>query len=311
MILVAGSIALDRIHRSARLPVPGESVAGTAIPALGGLGGVAALAALRAGAETSLAAAVGEDDDARLLRNLLSRHGLHALLAAHRDAPTGSSATILGDDGFFRTTACAANALFEMGPEVERLLGEARLVLAQCEANPRATQRLLAKAREKGLRTLLHAAPFRPEELKVLLPLSDLLLCDAPALAQLAALFPSAGFGDFSVEQLHALSDARLAALCGALFSGDAAVDLGPRGLFVAEKGGAHRLVTGLPGAAGGPCRGEILAGSLAARLDLGDSLRQAARHAVFAADLTGPGTQEDIPHLESVLKAMESARNF
>ncbi|HNX04950.1 MAG TPA: hypothetical protein PKI32_05575, partial [Opitutales bacterium] len=177
------------------------------------------------------------------------------------------------------------------------------------EANPRATGRLMTRAREIGVRTLLHAAPGKPEVLKVLLPLADLTLCDAAVLAELVQLFPSAGFGDFAAGQLHALSDASLATLCAAAFSGDAVVDLGPRGLFVAEREAGHRLVTGIAGAAHGPCRAEIVAGTLAARIDCGDSLRQAARHAVFAADLCGAGTQEDIPRLAEVEKAMEERR--
>ncbi len=68
---------------------------------IGALGGIEALAARRAGAEVALFAAVGDDADASALRRLLSQNGIEAVLQTVPDAPSGSSASIIADDGAF------------------------------------------------------------------------------------------------------------------------------------------------------------------------------------------------------------------
>ena len=62
MIVVFGSINVDLVARAARLPRPGETLAGVAFAALpGGKGANQALAARRAGAAVTLVGAVGTD----------------------------------------------------------------------------------------------------------------------------------------------------------------------------------------------------------------------------------------------------------
>ncbi len=306
LILVAGSLALDRVQHCVLLPEEGGDVPASATIEIGALGGMEALAARRAGAAVEIAAAVGDDPDARALGTLLARSGIAAHLARHEGCPTGTAATIAADDGrYLRATAAAANALFEAGEELLRLLDRADILLAQCEANPRATQKLLAAARERRVRTILHAAPARGEALKVLAPLADLTIAGGAALALLASQEPSAGFADFSESALHALPDAKLAALCTACLPGSAVIDLGPRGAFVSEREAGFRLVTGPATFVAGPCRAAVFAGSLAAELDAGGGLRGAALYALHAAALAGGGTQEAIPPREAVTAAL------
>ena len=62
MITVFGSINMDLIATTARLPKPGETVTGTGFStAAGGKGANQALAARRAGASVRMAGAVGSD----------------------------------------------------------------------------------------------------------------------------------------------------------------------------------------------------------------------------------------------------------
>lgn len=62
MIVVFGSINLDLVARTERLPHPGETIAGLSFAMFpGGKGANQALAARRAGADVAMAGAVGTD----------------------------------------------------------------------------------------------------------------------------------------------------------------------------------------------------------------------------------------------------------
>ena len=312
MLLVAGSLTIDRIYRCERMPEEGGTVCGSASVHVGGYGGIEALAALRSGAKARLAAAIGDDEDGRLLRNLLSQHGLSgSALSVCADAPTGSSSTLLDDSGYYwRVDALAANALFEAGPEVEQQLDSAKMLLCQCDANPRSVHRLMSAARARRIPTVLHAAPARPEALKMLAPLADVVVADENGFSDLVRLFHPSGLGDFTGEQIHALSDVRLGEMCRATVAGDLVILLGARGAFVSERDGSHKLV----GDATGPvsrsyycCAQETFVGALCARILDGDALKQAVRYAIVASSMPGPmGGQDAIPRWGDVLARME-----
>src|SRR5579862_2233082 len=76
-VCVVGSINLDLVARTARLPAPGETVLGDDYSEhAGGKGLNQAVAAARAGAVTALCACVGEDDAGRRLREVARAAGV-------------------------------------------------------------------------------------------------------------------------------------------------------------------------------------------------------------------------------------------
>jgi ribokinase len=313
MLLVAGSLAIDRVYRCAELPEGGGPAAGSCQACVGGSGGVTALAARRSGAAAAVAAAVGDDVDGKVLRVLLARSGVEAYLSATKGVPTGNSATFIEDSGrHLRVDASAANALFEMTPELSRVLEKTQLLLCDCSTNSRALAKLMGKARELGVGTILDVAPPRPEVVKILAPLANLVVTGVDGFSELVRLFHPSGLGDFTGEQIHALSDAKLDALCRATLECDVVVMMGLRGAFVSEKAGGFRLV-------GDPkrsidtsvCRArETFVGALAARLADGDALRSAVRYALVASSMMAPaGGQDAIPAREAVLKEMNGDR--
>ncbi|HEX5932716.1 MAG TPA: PfkB family carbohydrate kinase, partial [Pseudorhizobium sp.] len=77
MISVFGSINMDLIATTVRLPEPGETVAGTGFStAAGGKGANQALAARRAGSEVRMVGAVGTDAFAGEALALLDEAGV-------------------------------------------------------------------------------------------------------------------------------------------------------------------------------------------------------------------------------------------
>src|SRR5690606_1139406 len=100
MIIVFGSINIDLIATTTRLPRPGETVAGTGFStAAGGKGANQALAARRAGSEVRMSGAVGKDDFASPALAQLLAAGADLTAVGHTDAPTGTALILVGADG--------------------------------------------------------------------------------------------------------------------------------------------------------------------------------------------------------------------
>ena len=100
MITVFGSINMDLIATTARLPKPGETVAGTGFStAAGGKGANQALAARRAGATVRMAGAVGSDSFADGALALLKEAGTDLSLTKTVSEPTGTAHILVGGDG--------------------------------------------------------------------------------------------------------------------------------------------------------------------------------------------------------------------
>ncbi|MEO2039125.1 MAG: PfkB family carbohydrate kinase, partial [Martelella sp.] len=100
MITVFGSINMDLIATTPRLPKPGETVAGTSFAtAQGGKGANQALAARRAGSTVAMAGAVGNDEFASAATALLSDAGVDLTAVKTTDGPTGTAMILVGSDG--------------------------------------------------------------------------------------------------------------------------------------------------------------------------------------------------------------------
>ena len=99
-VVVVGSINMDLIATSERLPKPGETVSGHAFTtAAGGKGANQALAARRAGATVSMAGAVGGDAFAAESLVLLTQAAVNLDLVKVADEPTGTAHILVADDG--------------------------------------------------------------------------------------------------------------------------------------------------------------------------------------------------------------------
>jgi ribokinase len=100
MICVLGSINMDLIANTDRLPGPGETVSGNHFAtAPGGKGANQALAAKRAGAEVKMAGAVGSDNFAEMALELLKSSGTDLDNIKVTEAATGTALILVGGDG--------------------------------------------------------------------------------------------------------------------------------------------------------------------------------------------------------------------
>ena len=99
-VVVVGSLNLDLVVRTQRLPGPGETVSGSDYQEFpGGKGLNQAVAAARAGALVAFVGAVGDDDAGRRLRDVVRAEGIdERWLLTVTGAPTGRALIAVDDN---------------------------------------------------------------------------------------------------------------------------------------------------------------------------------------------------------------------
>jgi ribokinase len=290
-VVVVGSVNVDLVVRSDRLPGPGETVTGGDFERHdGGKGGNQAVAAARLGGNVHFIGAVGADSFGSEARASLAAAGVDVSgLATIGDLPTGI-ALILVD--------AAGENLISVASGANRAIGSAALeaalarlgsltgdvVLVSNELSPNVVGAALRLARAAGARTILNPAPAgavgRP-----LLDLVDLLTPNRGELAVLAG-------GDDGTDLAAA---ARVPPVHEAVI-----VTLGPDGALVLPREGASWSVRAIAvEALDTTGAGDAFNGALAAALAQGRSLEESVRRAVAAGGLatTRVGAREGMPN--------------
>ncbi|MBP1851314.1 ribokinase [Rhizobium halophytocola] len=167
MITVLGSINMDLIATTARLPAPGETVAGSNFStAAGGKGANQALAATRAGASVRMAGAVGDDTFAEPALALLAEAGTDLSATAHLPGPTGTALILVGGDGE-NMIAVVPGANGKVGASAAIAAVEAMqagdILMLQLEIPAPAIEAGLKLARARGVISVINTAPLTRE----------------------------------------------------------------------------------------------------------------------------------------------------
>jgi ribokinase len=165
-VAVVGSINMDLVVTTSRLPQAGETILGTDFQRFGGgKGANQALAAARMGAAVTLIGKVGTDEAGRALVGDLLRAGVEIGHIGRADGPTGT-AIITVDAGGTNTivVVAAANALL-MPADVEaaqEVIAGSTAVLAQLEVPMESVMAAAASARAAGVPFFLNPSPMQP-----------------------------------------------------------------------------------------------------------------------------------------------------
>ena len=156
-VVIVGSLNLDLVARTPRIPKPGETVQGTGYAELpGGKGLNQAVAAARAGAGVAMVGAVGDDVAGDTLRAVARRDGVDdRWITTVPETPTGR-ALIAVDDAAENSIVVVpgANAHVELSE-----LPPSTVVLAQLEIDPDLVASAFRLARARGATTVLNPAP--------------------------------------------------------------------------------------------------------------------------------------------------------
>ncbi|HEU4327714.1 MAG TPA: ribokinase [Roseiflexaceae bacterium] len=302
-VVVFGSINMDLVVRTPRLPGPGETLLGGGFfTAPGGKGANQAVAAARAGATTRMVGRVGGDVFGAALRDGLRANGVD-VAGVHTDASAASGVALIQvDDAGENTIVVAPGTNGALGADdlarLEQALAGATVLLLQLEVPLEAVVAAAQLARQRGVVVVLDPAPARPLPAE-LYPLVDLITPNEHEAAALVG-FPVAGPDDAprAVRELLARG------------AHGAVVKLGGRGACWSN-GGPPLMLPPFPVApvdtvAAGDAFNGALAAALSAGLPLPEALRWGA--AAGALAVTRAGAQPALPRREELLALLESA---
>ncbi len=158
-VVVIGSLNLDLVARTTRLPLPGETVTGSTFTQVaGGKGLNQAVAAARAGASVAPVGAVGDDHAGATMRQVLLDEGIDdRWLVEIPDTPTGRAMITVDDDAENVIIVIPGANAWE--GDDHQVLPTGRVVLGQLEVPQSRIERAFAAARAVGSTTILNPAP--------------------------------------------------------------------------------------------------------------------------------------------------------
>lgn len=321
-VVVVGSINVDLVVVSERLPTAGETVAGGTFASYGGgKSANQAVAAARLGADVVFVGAVGRDAMGDEAESALREEGIDVSGLARVDAPTGVALIVVDAQGENQiAVASGANAALDAAPiatRLDALLGEAATAGSPTATAGSPTATAGSPTATAGSSTATAGSSATPagvvllghevgEDVVIAAARAaeaagwPVVLNPAPARelpgAPLAVLTPNAS----EAEQLTGEAEPEAAARALAEATGAAVlITLGARGALLLEPGGEPaRLPAAEVDVVDTTGAGDTVNGALAAELAAGRALREAAAFAVKAAALstTKPGARGGMP---------------
>ena len=276
VVLVAGSLHYDIMVEADHLPRLDETAVGTRwYPKFGGKGGNQAVSAAKHGARARMVGAVGDDAFGAFLRENLRAGGVDdRFVRLIPGVGSGMSVALMNGDGDYAATIVSgANMAIRVAdlaqPQVWQDVG---LLILQNEMPEAANIAAAVQAKERGIRIVLNAAPYRAMSGE-LTALVDILVVNAVEAEMMGA-------GKVSSLPLAAEAARKLAERCESVI-----VTAGSLGL-AAFAGVEHLLV--LPAekvkAVSAHGAGDAFIGALGAALVRGADLDAACRAASAAA---------------------------
>lgn len=191
-ILVLGSLNMDLIVRTPRLPAPGETILGTSFStAPGGKGANQAVAAAKLGAPVKMIGRVGADEFGKTLRSNLNALGADTqYLITDNEAATGIASIWVNDkrqNSIIVTPGANARVGRADVDAAAAAFRHARVLVAQLEIPLETVQYAFQIARKHNCLTILNPAPAQPLSRKIL-ELTDLVIPNETEAAQLTGM---------------------------------------------------------------------------------------------------------------------------
>lgn len=285
-IAVVGSLNIDLVAYTLRVPGPGETVIGDRFQmGFGGKGANQAVMAARLGARVSMVGALGDDVYAEMTVDNLAAQHVDASHVARVPGSSGVAPIWVEPDGTNRIIVVSgANDAVE--PEAAavavRSLEDLGVVIGQLEIPQLVTVAAFRAARERGIPTILNPAPAATLSSE-LLGVTDYLIPNEHELGIVAG-----------VDGVDLDDDAALADIARALGT-RLLVTLGARGAAIASQDGSVGRVPAVPvQAIDTTGAGDAFVGAFAYGLAAGLEELNAVRLGIACASdsVTRPGTQ-------------------
>ncbi|PRC91367.1 ribokinase [Solimicrobium silvestre] len=299
-ITVVGSINMDLVFRTPRMPAVGETISGHEFVQIkGGKGANQAVAAARQGAVTTLIACVGNDAYGQQ-----SLSGLHAddivtdFISIINHCATGVAGIFVDDSGH-NSIVIAPGANAQLSPShidaAKHAISSATLLLCQCETPLATVSAAIQIAHEHGVKVVFNPAPA--------IPLPDALLAKVSYLI----------VNETEAEQLSGIKVTNLTTAQTAsknlLNRGAACVllTMGEQGVCITEQHNSQHIPAIKVTVIDTTAAGDTFVGAFATAIGLGLSTIEAAKQAQYSAALTVTklGAQSSIPTKAEVERFM------
>ena len=290
-IVVVGSLNMDLVMRTPRVPVGGETLNGHEFSTLpGGKGANQAVACARLGAKVRMIGQVGDDGFGRTLRDGLAADGIDVSGVAVTDKVGTGVAMILVEDIGQNRIVLAAGANGALTPaDIDghtAAIEGAALLVVQLEIPLPAVLRAIAIANAAGVPVLLNPAPAAslPDEIW----------------SQIAIVVPNES--EASLLAGVPVADAESAFAAARIFRargvGCVLITLGKQGVVVVDENGERHLPAQVVKAVDTTAAGDTFIGGLTAGLVEGLTLDEAVSLGQRASALcvTRHGAQPSIP---------------
>lgn len=290
MITVFGSINMDLIAISDRLPKPGETVSGkTFSTAAGGKGANQALAATRAGAPVKMAGAVGDDTFAAPALTLLRDAGTDLSLVKTVAEPTGTAVILIGEGGENMISVIPAANGEVSEADAERAvaaMSAGDILMLQFEIPAPAVEAALKAAKAKRVTSIINTAPLTADAAR-LSRMADIVIANETEFELLIG--KNALTSEQREKELIAFHEETGLTLI---------VTLGAEGVIAIRNGKIYRGMGLKIEPIDTVGAGDTFCGYLAASLDAGLDFEASLRRAAVAGSIacTRPGAQPSIP---------------
>lgn len=294
MIIVFGSINLDIVTRVPRLPGPGETVKGDAYKLIpGGKGANQALAAKRAGSDTMMVGAVGDDAFADLALEFLQADGVDLSGVKRVSDPTGIASINVDDNGENAIAVAGGANMAVASAQLNEVLPRGQgFFLTQNEIPEAAIWGGVKQAKEGGYITLHNAAPAST------IIDANLVNIDWLIVNETEAIIVAKGAGIDAGDDPKAAAKA----LAGKTRN-NVIVTLGREGAYSYGVAGEHHAPSLPVDVKDTTAAGDTFTGAFAAALDQGFEIAEALARAAAAGSLacTVFGAQPSIPHKAAI----------
>ncbi|SFB34207.1 ribokinase [Rhizobium sp. NFR07] len=299
MITVIGSINMDLVARTERLPRAGETVAGrTFANSAGGKGANQALAAKLSGSCVSMVGAIGDDSFAAGALGVLRTASVDLTSVKTVPSVTGTAIILVDGSGENMITVIAgANDLVakDMVDDALAEMAAGDLLMLQMEIPADTIEHALKEARARGIVSVLNTAPFTTDVPR-LAGLADIVISNETEFDLLAGLTTSGK--ELRLDALMRLHEQR-----GQIF----VLTLGAEGAIAIKDGEiiqADSLKIDPVDTVGA---GDTFCGYLVGGLEQGFDIRTALQRAAAAGSIAclSAGAQTAIPMVAAVEAAL------
>ena len=303
IVAVVGSLNIDLVAYTRRVPYAGETVIGERFQmGFGGKGANQAVMAARLGGRVSMVGALGDDVYAGMTFENMDRQGVDATHVARVEGSSGVAPIWVEPDGTNRIIVVpGANDLVDAEAAVDaiRSLDGLRVVIGQLEIPQHVTAAAFQAAQELGIRTILNPAPaatLSPD----LLAASDFLIPNEHELAIVA--------GGKSVD----LDDDAVLLEIAETLGVRLIVTLGARGAAMEADGIVNRVPAENVTAIDTTGAGDAFVGAFAYGIAAGLDELSAVRLGILCAShsVTKPGTQSSFASREEAAALLARARS-